>query len=141
MEVEMGKIKVTIWNEFVHEQDAGAIGDYIRKIYPDGIHNFLKEKLQSDDLEIRAVSLDMPEQGLPDEVLNDTDVLMWWGHCAHHLVDDALVERLILEVFLEKVYKLVEFFVCRDDIGSESEPMDAVQYPTYSHIEFFHPQS
>ena len=46
----MGKIKVTIWNEFVHEKEDSLIGDYIRKIYPDGIHQFLKEKLHSDDL-------------------------------------------------------------------------------------------
>ena len=94
----MGKIKVTIWNEFVHERDDNPVGDYIRKIYPDGIHEFLKAKLQADDLEIRAVSLDMPDQGLPDDVLNDTDVLMWWGHCAHHLVDDELVAKIRFRV-------------------------------------------
>ena len=51
----MKKIKVTIWNEFVHEQDDSPIGDYIRTFYPDGIHRFLKEKLSADDLEIRTV--------------------------------------------------------------------------------------
>ena len=94
----MKKIKVTIWNEFVHEQDDSPIGDYIRTFYPDGIHRFLKEKLSADDLEIRTVSLDMPEQGLPDDLLNDTDVLMWWGHCAHNMVEDALVEKIRFRV-------------------------------------------
>lgn len=87
-------IKVTIWNENVHERQEGAIGDYIRSIYPNGIHQYLKEVLQADDLEIRAVSLDMPEQGLPEVLLADTDVLMWWGHAAHALVDDDLVSRI-----------------------------------------------
>jgi len=90
----MAKIKVTIWNENVHETQQDALGDLCRQHYPNGIHNCLKQALQADDLEIRAVSLDMPNQGLPDELINDTDVLMWWGHCAHHKVDDALVAKL-----------------------------------------------
>ena len=94
----MSKIKVTIWNEFIHERDEGPLGDFIRNIYPDGIHQLLKEKLQADDLEIRAVSMDMPGQGLPNELLNDTDVLMWWGHCAHDMVDDELVARIRFRV-------------------------------------------
>ena len=90
----MKKIRVTIWNEFVHEQQEGAVGDYIRKIYPNGIHEYLKSALAAEDLEIRAVSLDQPDQGLPDALLDDTDVLMWWGHCAHDKVDDNLVQKI-----------------------------------------------
>lgn len=90
----MAKIRVTIWNENVHERAEGAFGDLIRGFYPHGIHNTLKEELAADDLEITAVSLDMPEQGLPDDLLNNTDVLMWWGHCAHGQVADALVDKI-----------------------------------------------
>ena len=90
----MKKIKVTIWNEYVHEQEAGAVGDLIRTFYPRGIHNALAENLKADDLEITPVSLDMPEQGLPDDVLNNTDVLVWWGHCAHAKVNDELVAKI-----------------------------------------------
>lgn len=90
----MSKIKVTIWNENEHEKDPGKLGEWIRQYYPNGIHNYLKDALAADDLEIRAVSLDMPEQGLPDELINDTDVLIWWGHCAHAKVADSLVDKL-----------------------------------------------
>ncbi len=90
----MKKINVTIWNEFIHEREEGAAGDLIRSIYPDGIHNALAANLNSDDLNIRAVSLDMPSQGLPDELLGNTDVLVWWGHCGHALVEDSLVDRI-----------------------------------------------
>ena len=65
----MPKIHVTIWNEYRHEQAESPAGEYIRKIYPKGIHRYLAEHLAADDLEIRAVSLDEPEQGLPDELL------------------------------------------------------------------------
>ena len=90
----MKKLKVTIWNEYVHEQENNAVGAYIRTIYPDGIHRHLAQALAADDLDITPVSLDMPEQGLPDELLNNTDVLLWWGHCAHAKVDDALVDKI-----------------------------------------------
>ena len=94
----MKKIKVTIWNEYVHEQENNPTGEFIRQIYPEGLHRTLAANLAADDLEIRAVSLDMPDQGLPDELLEDTDVLIWWGHCAHHKVEDALVEKIRLRV-------------------------------------------
>ena len=87
-------INVTIWNENVHEKAEGDFGNLIRSFYPNGIHNALKEELAADDLDITAVSLDMPEQGLPDALLAKTDVLFWWGHCAHHKVDDALVDKI-----------------------------------------------
>lgn len=90
----MKKINVTIWNEFVHEQEEGEIGAYIRKSYPKGIHAYLQGALAADDLKIRTATLDQPEHGLPDDVLDATDVLVWWGHCAHDKVSDALVDKL-----------------------------------------------
>ena len=90
----MAKINVTVWNENKHEQEDSPLGEYIRKIYPKGIHQYLAEHLAADDLVITPVSLDQPEQGLPDELLNKTDVLIWWGHCAHAEVKDELVDRI-----------------------------------------------
>ena len=90
----MGKIHLTIWNENVHERAEGEFGDHVRAIYPHGIHNALRDELAADDLEISAVSLDMPEQGMPDDLVEKTDVLMWWGHCAHGKVADELVDKL-----------------------------------------------
>ncbi|MBR0458862.1 MAG: ThuA domain-containing protein [Victivallales bacterium] len=90
----MEKLRVTIWNEFLHEQEQGALGELIRGIYPEGIHKCLASALAAPDLEIRTATLGEPEQGLPPEVLDTTDVLMWWGHCAHSKVEDALVDRI-----------------------------------------------
>ncbi len=90
------KIRVTVWNEFRHEKTEPAI----RENYPEGIHGCIKAFLDKyEDLEVRIATLDDPDQGLPDEVLNNTDVLMWWGHMAHHEVDDALAERIKNRVF------------------------------------------
>ena len=84
-------INLTIWNEFVHEQE----DDHVRKLYPKGIHGCIKEFLEVDkDLNIKTATLEEPEHGLSQEVLNNTDVLIWWGHKAHNLVDDKIVDTV-----------------------------------------------
>lgn len=95
----MGKtINVTIWNEFVHEKS----NDEVKALYPDGIHAYIKSFLESDpDIKVTLAALEDPDQGLPDEVLNNTDVLMWWGHLCHGSVDDALVERIRKRVYID----------------------------------------
>lgn len=88
----MSKIRVTFWNEFWHEKH----DEKVIAIHPNGLHATVKGYLEgNDDMEIRLVSQDDPEQGLPDEVLENTDVLIWWGHMRHHEVDDALVARVV----------------------------------------------
>ena len=85
------KIRVTVWGENVHEQKYPAIA----KIYPQGMHGTIAEALrESEDLEVVTATLQQPENGLPDSILENTDVLTWWGHCAHDQVADAVVDRV-----------------------------------------------
>ncbi len=84
-------IRVTIWNEFVHERQNPAVA----AIYPKGIHGLLAEVLgQNDDFIIRTATLDEPEQGVSQSTLDETDVLLWWGHAAHDQVLDETVTRV-----------------------------------------------
>jgi trehalose utilization protein len=43
---------------------------------------------------VRTATLEQPEHGLTDDVLDNTDVLTWWGHTAHERVADAIVEKV-----------------------------------------------
>lgn len=88
-------IRVTIWNEFRHEKTDPAA----KAIYPNGLHATIRDAVQSDDVVVTLAALDDPAQGLPDEVLNNTDVLMWWGHMHHNDVDDALVAKIVDRVY------------------------------------------
>lgn len=87
-------IKVTIWNEYRQDRDI----DFIRAVYPKGIHAALKQGLSAPDLEIRTAVLDDPCQGLSDEILDSTDVLVWWAHAAHQKVTDENVKRVLAKV-------------------------------------------
>jgi trehalose utilization protein len=82
--------KVTVWNENRHEQK----NPVVRDIYPEGIHGAIAEFLQADNNEVRTATLDEPEHGLTEEVLQNTDVLVWWGHLAHGEVQDEIVKKV-----------------------------------------------
>ncbi|TBL68199.1 ThuA domain-containing protein [Paenibacillus thalictri] len=83
------KLRITIWNEYRHEKE----NDFIRSIYPNGLHSAIGEGM-GDDFELSYATLDEPEHGLTEEKLNHTDVLIWWGHKAHGEVQDEIVERV-----------------------------------------------
>jgi trehalose utilization protein len=83
-------IRVTVWNEGRHEKTDAEVG----KVYPNGIHGAIAEGLKADGFTVRTATLDEPEHGLTKEVLADTDVLTWWGHMAHGVVKDEIVERV-----------------------------------------------
>jgi len=86
----MDATTVTVWNEFVHEQESDVVSD----VYPDGIHETIAAALEDHGFETRTATLQEAEHGLTEAVLDDTDVLTWWGHAAHDEVDDEVVERV-----------------------------------------------
>ncbi len=81
---------VTVWNEFRHEQES----DVVAEIYPDGIHAVIADVLERAGFETQTATLDEPEHGLTEAVLDETDVLTWWGHAAHDEVEDEIVDRV-----------------------------------------------
>ncbi|WP_336788426.1 ThuA domain-containing protein [Paenibacillus sp. MMO-177] len=83
-------IRVTVWNEYLHEKIHKEVAD----IYPDGIHQAIANGISSEAIAVRVATLEQPEHGLSEGVLQETDVLIWWGHMGHDKVDDAVVERV-----------------------------------------------
>ncbi|MBQ4146023.1 MAG: ThuA domain-containing protein, partial [Clostridia bacterium] len=89
-------IKVLVWNEFIHEKEH----ENIREIYPDGIHNTIADFLRCDDIQVSTATLDDENCGITPEILDDTDVLIWWGHAGHHKVPDEIA-KLVQEKVLD----------------------------------------
>jgi trehalose utilization protein len=83
-------VKVTVWNENRHEQK----NPVVREVYPEGIHGAIAAFLKESGFDAKTATLDDPEHGLTDAVLEETDVLIWWGHLAHDEVDDVIVKKV-----------------------------------------------
>ena len=90
------QLRVLVWNENVHERENATV----QKIYPKGIHGCISQALREDvDLSVSTATLHDPEHGLSEDVLEKTDVLVWWGHAAHGQVEDAVVERVMKRIW------------------------------------------
>ena len=83
-------INVTVWNEYRHELK----DEKVRDVYPEGIHGQIASFLSEENIKVKTATLDEPEHGLTEEVLENTDVLLWWGHLAHDEVKDEIVDRV-----------------------------------------------
>ncbi|MBM1220540.1 ThuA domain-containing protein [Ponticoccus sp. SC2-23] len=89
-------IRALVWGENVHERENAVVAG----VYPDGMHNAIAAALNEDDgITARSTTLQEPEHGLTEEVLAETDVLLWWGHAAHGAVADDVVERVAEHVW------------------------------------------
>lgn len=83
-------MNVIVWNENIHEKEIPIVSE----LYPEGLHGYIANFLKSDDIMVKTATLDMDECGLTDDILKETDVLIWWGHVAHSKVPDEIVERV-----------------------------------------------
>lgn len=82
-------MNITIWNEFRHEQE----NEDVQAVYPNGIHHVIASFL-TDNHTVTTATLDEPQHGLTDDVIAQTDVLIWWGHKVHEEVDEEVVEKV-----------------------------------------------
>ena len=80
-------IRVLVWNEFKHEQEKQAVA----AVYPNGIHKEIADFLgKEEDIVVRTATLYDENCGITKEILDETDVLLWWGHAAHKQVPDEV---------------------------------------------------
>ena len=83
------KIRVQCWSEQTEPAS----------VYPQGINGAIAEYLRQDpSLEVRTASINDSEQGIGNDVLAATDVLIWWGHRRHSDVDDARVNWVVRHI-------------------------------------------
>src|SRR5699024_2096016 len=53
----------------------------IKAVYPQGIHECIREFLEEEpEFQVRTAFFSMEEHGLTEEVLANTDVLIFWSH-------------------------------------------------------------
>lgn len=87
----MADLRLTIWHEYRHEKTNKTVA----ALYPQGMHEAIAGYMrQQPGMKVRTATLDEPEHGLTQDVLDQTDVLTWWGHMAHGEVKDEIVDRV-----------------------------------------------
>jgi trehalose utilization protein len=99
-------VSVTVWNEYQSQRgSADWMGQgqqeqarKAMKVYPDGIHAVIAEFLSEAGFETRTATFEEPDHGLTPEILDRTDVLVWWSHHLNDEVDDRVVERVYQRV-------------------------------------------
>gem|GEM_PF-177863 len=80
-------IRVLVWDEQQLEQ---------KKVYPNFLGNHLAQHLQQNPtLRVTSANLNQPGQGLSKEVLEETDVLIWWGHVQHEEVPQETAQAIV----------------------------------------------
>jgi trehalose utilization protein len=85
--VHAAPIRVVVWDERQPAQKE-AYGGFLG----DTLAAYLTKQ---EGFTVKSVGLNDPEQGLPDEVLNQCDVLIWWGHQRHADVTPEHVKAIL----------------------------------------------
>lgn len=86
-----GDIRVLVWDEQQPEQKKGYDGGFLG----DAIANHLKSR---PGLIVKSVNLGSAGQGLDEKTLDETDVIIWWGHIKHDSVTDANNNAIVKRV-------------------------------------------
>ena len=81
---------MVVWDERQPKQKmaydnflGNAIADYLKK---------------QPGLEVKSVCIDDPDQGLSKETLDNSDVLIWWGHVRHGEIKPETAKMLISRI-------------------------------------------
>jgi trehalose utilization protein len=81
--------RVVVWSEGTAPKD----------VYPKDINGAIAEGLKTlRGWDVVTASINDPDQGVSEESLKQTNVLIWWGHKRHDEVKDDLVERIVKRV-------------------------------------------
>ena len=111
-------IRVTVWYEYfqesgylrrdlidphISENDFNnyehfivTTGKGIHDVYPNGLMAPICNALRDDpEIDVTYTTMYDPDFGLPDELLYQTDVLIWWAHVAHDKIPDQLADKIV----------------------------------------------
>jgi trehalose utilization protein len=84
-------IRVLVWDEQQPAQKKGYGDQFLGQV-------IAAHLAKNPALQVKTATLTDPDQGITPEILDNTDVLIWWGHIKHRQVKwetgDQIVERI-----------------------------------------------
>ena len=94
----MIKTRILIYTEDILEAAARYNNPKISTAYPEGLHAGIAGAFPEERYTVREAGLHNIREVITKETLNDTDVVMWWGHSKHHEVPDDIADLVVSEV-------------------------------------------
>lgn len=83
-------IRVVVWDE---QQPAQ------KQAYDNFLGNAIADYLgKQSGLRVISANIDQPEKGLPASLLDNTDVLIWWGHARHNEITPEIAKDIVARV-------------------------------------------
>ncbi|HUT31483.1 MAG TPA: ThuA domain-containing protein [Sedimentisphaerales bacterium] len=80
-------VRVAVWDERQPKQ---------KQMYENFLGNHIADYLRSrPGFTVRSVGMDDPNQGLTDELLDNCDVLIWWGHQRQAEITMETAQRIV----------------------------------------------
>ena len=96
---EAKSIRIVVWDERQPKQQA---------MYENFLGNHIADYLQEQKgFSVRSVGMDDPQQGLPDALLDDCDVLIWWGHVRQDGISIRTARRIVERIQAGKLSFIV----------------------------------
>ena len=86
-------MKITIFTEHNASMDSPEA----KLAYPEGMNECLRLLMTGDGHEVKMIDHGPDDDGseLTEEILKNTDVLVWWGHWYHGTVNPAVVDMVV----------------------------------------------
>jgi len=80
-------VRIVVWDERQPKQQS---------MYENFLGNHIADYLRRQEgFSVRSVGMDDPQQGLPDGLLDDCDVLIWWGHVRQGEISVETARRIV----------------------------------------------
>jgi trehalose utilization protein len=80
-------VRIVVWDERQPKQQS---------MYENFLGNHIADYLRRQEgFSVRSVGMDDPQQGLPDGLLDDRDVLIWWGHVRQDEISVETARRIV----------------------------------------------
>jgi len=92
-------VRVVVWDERQPKQ---------QPMYENFLGNHIADNLREQErFSVRSVGMDDPQQGLPDELLDNCDVLIWWGHRRQGEISRQTASRIVERIKAGKLSLIV----------------------------------
>lgn len=87
-------MNITIFNEYHPNEHTGKA----EKNYPGGIHIALKSIFESQEYDVVTATQEQACNGLTDEILDNTDVLLWWSKNWDNELLNSVADKVVSRI-------------------------------------------